>query len=168
MNRTERRFERIYSDYYQKVFSFLYKLCHDTPAADKMLKDTFYQAFRRMTRFDGRCEMLTWLLSVSIECFMDYLNDTENEEITVDMFVTDPGASLSDAPGYRLSKELEVSEVRRVLSDMSENERLILIMKLYGEISFEELGNLAGIAPESAKLIYTRAGAYAKEELFNE
>ena len=65
MDNFELAFEQIYSTYYRHVYSFLYKLCHDTRLAEDLTQETFYQALKGIDRFDESCKVSTWLCAIA-------------------------------------------------------------------------------------------------------
>ena len=165
VRKTERKFEKIYTDNYQQVYSFLYKLCHDSEAADKMSKEAFFHAFKRMVLYKGQCEMLTWLLHYARKMFVKYLNKTDALTLPVNLYVSNPEASVNDEPGFRINEEVDVAKLRSAFSKLTKKEGDILILRIFGDVSFAELGRFYGISADSSKLIYLRVRDKVKEEI---
>ena len=161
-------FEQIYSTYYRRVYSFLYKLCHDTRLAEDLTQETFYQAYISFGRYNGECEMFTWLASIAKNIFLKHLRKHKNEAVLIDLYVTEPEAPLTDEPGYRLSKQVEAAELRAAISAMPAKYSEVLILRIYGELSYEEIAAKLGITANSAKVIFPRAKKIIKEILINE
>ena len=168
MSQFERTFERIYGAYYRRVYSFLYQLCHDASAAEDLTQETFYQAYLSLGRYNGECELFTWLAAIAKNMFFKYLRRIKNESIQIDLYITEPEAPLSDEPGYRLMKEVEVSEVRRAIASMPKKYSDVLILRIYGELPYDEIAAKLGISVNSAKVIYHRAKKILKEKLIHE
>ena len=161
-------FEQIYSTYYRRVYAFLYKLCHDTRTAEDLTQDTFYQAYCSFGRYNGECEMFTWLASIAKNVFFKHLRKHKNEVVPIDLYVTEPEAPLTDEPGYRLSKQVEAAELQAAIAAMPKKYSEVLILRIYGELSYEEIAAKLGISSGSAKVIFHRAKKIIKEILLNE
>ena len=58
-------FERLYKEYYHRVYAFLYKLCHDREMTEEMTQDTFYELYKSIHRYNGSCELFTFIASIA-------------------------------------------------------------------------------------------------------
>ncbi len=168
MNKHELEFEKIYIDHYKRVYAFLFKLCRDPVAAEDLTQETFYQAYKSLSRYNGQCEMFTWLAAIAKNMFFKYLRRVKAESMVIDLYVSDLAAPISEEPGYRLMRELEVSRVRRAIAGIPKKYSEVLILRIYGELSYEEIAKKLGISVSSAKVIFFRAKNYIKEVLLNE
>lgn len=164
-NAPEEVFEQIYRDHYKRVYAFLYKLCRNSETAEDLTQETFYQAYISLGRFDGSCELLTWLISIAKNLFFKYLRSTKNDSMTIDLYITDLEAPLSDEPGYRLIREVEIADVRRAIDAMPKKYSEVLVLRIYAELPYEEIARKLGISVNSAKVIFHRAKNFIKKAL---
>ncbi len=165
MNAPDIEFERIYRDHYRRIYSFLYKLCRNTDTAEELTQETFYQAYISLGRYNGSCEMFTWLASIAKNTFFKHLRRTKNESMIIDLYITDLEAPLSDEPGYRLVREVEIEDVKRAIALMPKKYSEVLVLRIYGELPYDEIAKKLGISENSAKVIFHRAKKYIKEAL---
>ena len=112
--------------------------------------------------------MFTWLAAIAKKTFFKYLRQNRKESILIDVYVTEPEAPLTDEPGYRLSKQVEIAELRAAIAAMPKKYSDVLILRIYGELSYEEIAAKLGISVNSAKVIFHRAKKIIKEMLLNE
>lgn len=164
-NAPEEVFEQIYRDHYKRIYAFLYKLCRNSETAEDLTQETFYQAYISLGRFDGSCELLTWLISIAKNLFFKYLRSTKNDSMTIDLYITDLEAPLSDEPGYRLIREVEIADVRRAIDAMPKKYSEVLVLRIYAELPYEEIARKLGISVNSAKVIFHRAKNFVKKAL---
>ncbi len=165
MNAPDIEFERIYRDHYRRIYLFLYKLCRNAETAEDLTQETFYQAYISLGKYNGQCELFTWLASIAKNLFFKYLRSTTKESMIIDLYVTDLEAPLSDEPGYRLVKEVEIEDVRRAIDSMPKKYGEVLVLRIYGELPYEEIARKLGISVNSAKVIFHRAKQFIKEAL---
>lgn len=168
MSKPESEFEKIYVDHYRRVYGFLYKLCQNQETAEDLTQETFYQAYMSLSRYNGQCEMFTWLAAIAKNMFFKYLRKTKADSMQIDLYVTDLAAPLCEEPGYRLMREVDISAVRDVLADMPKKYSEVLVLRIYGELPYEEIAKKLGISVNSAKVIYFRAKNHIKEVLLDE
>ena len=65
-------------------------------------------------------------------------------------------------------KDVDISEVKRVLTALPEKDTEVLLLRIYGEIPYKEIAGLMGISADSAKLIFIRTKEHVREELFHD
>ena len=168
MRSTEAEFEEIYRNHYRRVYSFLYKLCRSPETAEDLTQETFYQAYISLSRYNGQCEMFTWLAAIAKNIFFKHLRHAKNESVTIDLYISDPEAPLSDEPGYRLMRQVEVADALAVIERMPKKYSEVFMLRTYGELPYSEIAMKLGISVSSAKVIYHRAKRYIKEALIDE
>ena len=69
-------FEKLFIDNRDFIFKYLMKLTRDSSLAEELTQETFYQAFVSFHRFEGRCEIFTWLASIAKHTYYKYLRKT--------------------------------------------------------------------------------------------
>ena len=168
MKSSEAEFEQIYRDHYRRIYSFLYKLCRSPETAEDLTQETFYQAYISLSRYNGQCEMYTWLAAIAKNIFLKYLRRQRRESMIVDLYISDPEAPLTDEPGYRLMREIEIADILKVLESMPKKYSEVFLLHTYGELPYSEIALKLGISVSSAKVICHRAKKYIKEALINE
>ncbi len=161
-------FERIYADNYRQIYAFLYKLCRDPYVSEDLTQETFFQAYLSLHRYNGRCSMFTWLAAIAKNLFFNYLRKTKAETLAIDLYVTEPESPLTEEPGHVLKREIEISRVRQAISELPKKYSDVLILRIYGELSYEEIAAKLGISVNSARVIYYRAKNFMKEKLIND
>ncbi len=59
------QFEKIYDEYWQDVFRFLFRLTgYQRQLAEELMQETFYQARISLHRYRGECQIKTWLCQI--------------------------------------------------------------------------------------------------------
>lgn len=163
-----RDFESIYRENYHRLYGFLYRLCRDELLAEELVQETFYQAYRSLHKFHGRCELFTWLAAIAKNVFFAHLRKTRAESMLIDLYVTDLTAPLDEEPGYRVLREVDIQRVRKAIAGIPEKYSEVLVLRIYGELPYEEIARKLGISVSSAKVIYFRAKNYIKEALLHD
>jgi RNA polymerase sigma-70 factor (ECF subfamily) len=168
VSKSELEFEKIYLDHYKRFYAFLFKLCRDPVAVEDLTQDTFFEAYKSLQRYNGQCEMFTWLAAIAKNMFLKYLRKIKNESLVIDLYISDLAAPIAEEPGYRLMREVDITRVRRAIDGMPKKYSEVLILRIYGELSYEEIAKKLKISVSSAKVIFFRAKNHIKEVLLNE
>jgi len=63
---TKNTFDEIYAAHFLYVRKFLLHLCNGNEyTADDLTQETFFQAYKSIHRFEGKCRIETWLCSIA-------------------------------------------------------------------------------------------------------
>ena len=57
--------DEIYRQYARTVYKYLRSLTRDADLAEELTQETFYQAIRSSTRYDGSTKITTWLCGIA-------------------------------------------------------------------------------------------------------
>lgn len=163
----DQSYEKIYAENYQSVYSFLHRLTRDKADAEQLTKNTFLKGFNLLLHYNGHCSLRTWLLSVAANLYPDYLRKV-TRSLDVRLFVADPEADLNESPFFQWEHYANTGDLYRYLTELPRNNRVILLLRVFGEVSYEELSKLLNITPESVAALFIRTKENIKEELFHD
>lgn len=165
-----KEFEQLYREYYPRIFSFIYKLCRDFSLSEELTQETFLQAFKGFHKFRGNCEVFTWLAAIAKNLFYKHLrkNKLGLDAISLD-YLTDTYCenTLGD-PENELKKKVVAEAIRSIVNGIPEKYRDVVILRIYGEMSFLQVSQALNISESSAKVIFFRAKKMLMEEIKNE
>ena len=161
-----KEFEAIYNEYFKRVYAFLARMCPDPFLCEEMTQETFYQAFISFHRYDGSCEIFTWLAAVAKNTYFKYLR--KNRIKTVDIDLVCDGDNGEFDPSDVIQKKMTGEAVKRAVSKLPQKYRDVVILRIYAELSFADIGKSLGISENSAKVIFFRAKKMLKEALKDE
>ena len=169
MKRSEEKyFEEIYQRYAARVHLFLLKLCGDESTAEELTQETFVQAYSSLHRYRGECSIFTWLAAIGKNVFFNYLRKSRREGLNLDLTVLDLAAPPEEEPGYRISREVEIHRVRQAIRDLPKKYYDVLVLRVYANLPYAEIGAKLGISESSAKVLYFRAKNHIREVLLDE
>ena len=63
----------IYIEYAGVVKRFLISLSGNVDLAEDLTQETFYQAYKSIHRYNGKCKMSVWLCQIAKHIYFDYL-----------------------------------------------------------------------------------------------
>ena len=162
-------FESIYTEYFSRVYGFIYRMCRDDDLAEELTQETFFQAFKSFRRFRGDSELFTWLAAIAKFTFFNYLRKNKCAEcVNIDL-IADTLCDSDDAdPELTAEKRETTDTIRRAIGRMPEKYRDVVMLRLYAELPFSEIAEALKITENSAKVLFHRAKKMLTEELKNE
>ncbi len=163
-------FERIYEEYFPRVYAFLYRMCGSEDLAEELTQETFFQAFRTFHKFRGDCELFTWLAAIAKHTFSAYIrkNKKESDYMNTDALVDSVIGSGEGDPEDIIQRGEMGKAVRQAVEKLPDKYRDVVLLRIYAEMSFAEIGESLKISEGSAKVLFLRAKKLILEELKNE
>lgn len=156
--------DEVYQKYAKTVYRYLLSLTADSDLAEELLQETFYQAVRTIDRYDESCRMSTWLCGIAKNVLRTYYrkqNRWRAKEVS----------EVENAPSAEQDAMWEVSrtELFRLVHTLPEPYREIIYLRVVGELSFKEIGEILGKSENYARVTYYRGkeklrGMYRNEE----
>lgn len=163
-------FEQIYNTYFKSVYLYILKLSGDEYLAEEITSETFLKAMKSIEDFRGECDMRVWLCQIAKNAYYSYLKQS-NRIANVDeaelQNMTDPNAFVEE----QLGTQEEVRQIRKVLHIMPNPYKEVFMWRVFGELSFKEIGDLYGKTDNWACVTYYRARKMIQsrlEEISNE
>ena len=157
-------FEDVYKIYFRRVYAFLYKLTGDSHVAEEMAQETFYQAFLSFHRYDGSCEMFTWLAAIAKNVFFKYLRKKKLSTLNIELLV-EPTSSEGD-PQELLQRKFVAQYVSECVQKLPRKYRDVVFLRIYAELPFSQIADILSITENSAKVVYYRAKNMLRKDLF--
>jgi len=151
--------DQAFREHSQMVFRYLLSLGADSDQAEELTQETFYQAVKSAERFDGSCKLSTWLCAIARnKLFEDRRRHPPTGEIPEDL----PG---DGSPEEALSEEAGRLAILRAIHAQPESVREVLHLRLLGNLSFRQIGEVLGKSEEWARVTFYRAKLKLREEL---
>ncbi len=155
--------ETIYNDYFKDVYLFLYSLSKDKFVAEDLTSETFLKAMNSIHQFKGNCDIKVWLFQIAKNSYFSYLRN--NKKIVALDSVPETQDSM-DIERIVHSHE-ESKKVHKILHKLSEPYKEVFSLRIFGELSFKEIGHLFGKTNNWACVTFHRAKDKIKIEMRN-
>lgn len=159
-------FEKLYKQYYAPLYSFILRLTsYNSLLTEEITQETFYQAYISIHRYNGKCNFFTWLCQISKNCYFKYLK--KHKDVVTD-FVALANILLYDeknSPEKVYELNSMKSLIHKAIHKLNKKQKNIIILRVYFELSFKEIGQLVGMSENAAKVNFYRAKEKLKEEL---
>lgn len=151
--------EEIYRAHSQTVLRYLLSLTHDSSLAEELTQETFYQAVKSIERFDGKCQMTTWLCAIAKNVL---LSERRRHPATQPL---DELSAAEDSPETTVLARTSQVELLRQLHLLDGEMREVMYLRLLGELNFRDIGEILGRTENWARVTYYRGKEKLKKEL---
>ncbi len=157
-------FEQIYSTYFEAVYRYIWKLSGDEHIAEEITSETFLKAMKSIEDFRGDCDMRVWICQIAKNTYYSYMKKS-HRTVSVDetefQSITDPNAFIEEQIGI----QEETRQIRKILHTMSDPYKEVFMWRVFGEMSFKEIGALYGKTDNWACVTYHRARKMIQDRL---
>lgn len=152
--------EDIYRRYSKMIYGFLFSKCADADTAEELTQETFYQAMKSIDRFRGESSVSTWLCGIAGNVWQQHLRNQSKirTDISLDDLEASPDMPLSKSPSAEqlCLERLSTFELLKLLHKLDEPTREIMYLRLMGELSFKEIGQIMGFSENRARVSFYR------------
>jgi RNA polymerase sigma-70 factor (ECF subfamily) len=168
-----RAFEELVAIYQDKIVTMSYYLTGNQADAQDLAQEVFVQAYTKLRSFRQEANLGTWLHRIAINMWSNMqrrqkfsnllsLDDpvqTGEGEFTRSVVADDPAGDPEEALE---DKELQES-VRQALRSLSEEYRIVLVLREIEGYSYEEIAKITGCSLGTVKSRMSRARQALKE-----
>ena len=142
----EALFKEIFQANSRKIYHLCYGYTGDDDSANDLMQETFMKVWQNLDKFRNQALISTWIYRIAVNTCLSYLRVEKRhpkDELT-DNIIENKGEEISD-------KNEQVSSLYRCISQLEENERLIITMVL-DEVPYPEIAQISGISPGNLRV----------------
>ncbi len=154
-------FDEIYNKYVKDVYKYILCLCKNEAIAEDIVQDTFLKALNNINNFNGNCQIRVWLCQIAKNTYFTYYNKDKKYQ-----YDFEEGNEISDESIEHKIIDSETSiEIHKKLHFLDEPYKEVFTLRIFGEMSFSQIGELFGRTESWARVTFCRAKLKLKEEL---
>ena len=154
-------FDRLVERYQRDVYRLCYRYVNNHQDANDMAQDVFLKAYRAIGRFRGDSSFSTWLYRIAVNTCLNFRAARRVPQDELSDQIADRGASAAE----RMHEAERSAEVRRAVSRLPEKQRATLILKIYQDLTHEEVAGILGSSVGTVKANLFHALANLKKLL---
>ncbi len=153
--------EKIYNAYAKLIKNYIFMKTSDLDIAEEIMQETFVVAINEINRFRGECDISTWLCSIAKKIlYKKSKKNVLNNCIDISELELSDGKSLEEEI-IKNNNKLELYEILQNLDAMT---REVMYLRLTGELTFKEIGQILHKSENWAKVTFYRG----KQKLYKE
>ena len=138
-----------------KIFGFIYSKVNDRDLSDDIFQDTFIKVIKTLKSqsYNEEGKFLPWVMRIAHNLVVDYFRKAkkmplqrETDEYSVFNYMTDNGLNIE---GQMISEQV-ASDLTKLLDELPEDQKEVLVMRMYQDLSFKEIAELTGVSINTA------------------
>ena len=144
-----------------QVYSYVMTLAKDKAAAEEITQETFFRAMTAKRSFRGESDIFTWLCAIAKHNYLDEMRRRSR--------LSAEPAEAEQAAEDDLPKQLADADtalrIHMVLHELEEPYKEVFSLRLFGELSFKQIGTVFRKTESWARVTYHRAKLKIQERM---
>ncbi|MGR7814172.1 RNA polymerase sigma factor [Lacinutrix undariae] len=139
----------------QKIYSFIYSKVYDRDVTEDVFQDTFIKVIKTLKqgKYNEEGKFLPWVMRIAHNLVIDYFRKNKrmpkfdnSGEFSIFSVLGDPALNAEK----QLIKNQVDSDVRRLIEELPEDQKEVLYMRIYRDMSFKEISDNTGVSINTA------------------
>ena len=143
--------EEIYKQYANLIKKYIFFITKNEDLSEEIMQETFVVAIKQINNFRGECEISTWLYSIAKKILYKKLRK-ENKNLSIDEIEVSDDKNLEE--DY-IKKDNKL-KLYYALQQLDVKTREVVYLRLTGDLSFKEIGNILNKTESWARTTFFR------------
>lgn len=151
----ERALEALIKRHQSKLYGFILSKLSDSDLADDIFQETFIKVINTLStgKYNEEGKFLPWVIRIAHNLIMD--NYRKEKRSVIQMYTheengfvqfVDEGENMNEY----MEKEFIEQEVRVLINDLPADQRHVLMMRIYQDLSFKEIAERTDVSINTA------------------
>ncbi len=155
INGNEKALSDLIERHKQRVYSFIYSKVYDRDITEDIFQDTFIKVIRTLKRgaYNEEGKFLPWVMRISHNLIIDHFRKNNrmpkfenNGDFNIFSVLGDEELNIE----RKIIKGQVEDDLRRIIQELPEDQKEVLIMRLYKDMSFKEISEQTGVSINTA------------------
>ena len=141
--------------HHQRLYGFIFSKVYDRDATEDIFQDTFIKVIRTLKKgkYNEQGKFLPWVMRIAHNLVIDYFRKSKRipsfkNKDDFDIFSIIGDGSLNAEK--KMIQEQVYNDVRELVYSLPEEQKEVLIMRMYRDMSFKEISENTGVSINTA------------------
>ncbi len=139
----------------QRIYSFIYSKVYDRDVSEDIFQDTFIKVIRTLKKgnYNEEGKFLPWVMRIAHNLVIDHFRKgnrmpkfEDNGEYSIFSIISDGNLNAEN----RLIKLQIEEDLRSLIQELPDDQREVLVMRMYKDMSFKEISDKTGVSINTA------------------
>ena len=155
INGNERALETLVLRHKLKIYNFIYSKVFDRDTAEDIFQETFIKVIKTLKRgvYNEEGKFLPWVMRIAHNLVIDYFRKNNriptfdnNEEYDIFQLISDGSPTAERS----MIDEQVVEDLQKLIVELPDDQKDVLTMRLYKDMSFKEIAETTGVSINTA------------------
>ncbi|WP_339654102.1 sigma-70 family RNA polymerase sigma factor [Flavobacterium frigidarium] len=134
-----------------RIYGFIYSKVSDRDISNDIFQDTFIKVIKTLksNAYNEEGKFLPWVMRIAHNLIIDHFRRNkkmplyrETEEFSIFSIMSDDSLTVENK---MIAEQVEV-DVRRLLEELPVDQKEVLVMRMYQDMSFKEISEVTGVS----------------------
>ncbi|MCA0153192.1 RNA polymerase sigma factor [Winogradskyella vincentii] len=139
----------------QRIYSFIYSKVYDRDITEDIFQDTFIKVIRtlKLGKYNEEGKFLPWVMRIAHNLVIDHFRKNSRMpkfdnagEFSIFSVLSDSSLNAEKS----IIKEQVEEDVRRIIEELPDDQKQVLMMRMYQDMSFKEISERTGVSINTA------------------
>jgi len=151
----ESALETLINRHQSKIYGFIYSKISDRDITDDIFQDTFIKVIKTLksNSYNEEGKFLPWVMRIAHNLIIDHFRRNkkmpmfrETDEFSIFSIMTDNSMTIEN----KMITEQVEKDLKKIIAELPEDQKEVLIMRIYQDLSFKEISELTGVSINTA------------------
>ena len=149
----------------RRLYQLAYRLLKDPLETEDALQEVFLKAYEHAGRFQPISTVKAWLNRITANHCLNRLRERVPQDSLDDGDKSPRLPSLEPTPLEALEESDLARRLEGLLESLPENQRRALVLKRFGDLSYQEIAEIMGTSPGAVDGLIKRARQFLRKAL---
>jgi len=139
----------------QKIYSFIYSKVFDKDITEDIFQDTFIKVIKtlKLGKYNEEGKFLPWVMRIAHNLVIDHFRKNNrmpkfdnSGEFSIFSILGDTTLNAEK----QLIKDQVEFDIRRLIEELPEDQKEVLVMRMYNDMSFKDISDITGVSINTA------------------
>jgi RNA polymerase sigma-70 factor (ECF subfamily) len=146
-------FNQLVTRWEKRIYNFVLRYCGNREEARDLCQDTFAAALQRLSSLQDPRRFSSWLYTIALNCCRMRFRRTRHQGQALPLDDPLQGEQLAEEvqrsrlapapdPESAVLLQERIEQLRQALQQLSEDQRLVVILKEYQDLKFQEIADI--------------------------
>lgn len=151
--------EEIYKMHSNTVYKYLFCLTDNVDLSEELTQETFAIAVKEINKFKGNCKISVWLCQIAKHL---WYKELKNKKTNIPIHEIENLQEIKNVEDVVFEKEDKLKLFKNI-QKLDERSRELIYLRMIGNLSFEEIGEILGRTANWARVNFYRAKQKIRE-----
>ena len=155
INGCEKSLEVLINKHKFKIYNFIYSKVLDRDNADDLFQETFIKVIKTLKKgvYNEEGKFLPWIMRIAHNLVIDFFRKNKrfptfdkNQNYDIFQLIKDQNPSIER---HLIDKQI-LNDLQKIVVKLPEDQKEVLNMRLYKEMSFKEISEVTGVSINTA------------------
>ena len=153
------RFKQVFLPFHQKLYRMAYRFLENQPDAEDMVQETYIKLWQKRHELESLINPESFAVTLLKNNCLDFLRKVKPDVLPMYEIHVPASESVEE----QIEKQEQLKYIQVIMSQLSEQQRQVVELKIWDNLSDEEIARQTGLKKGNIKVIVSRARKIIKE-----